>query len=274
MLGPWTGLQLSNFDLSNAGVGVVAVNWSGAPAGLQIPDETAVFELCFNTLSQPGCFSIDGNAPSEPSSTTTNGNGSIIFTDGQVCVDNRLKILSRGVQQTTCSNLCNGSVAIRAEAAGDNIGNVFIRYENPLRTLVNGDTLRNLCAGWKYFTIFNSGDPELNLRDSVFIEPAPGQVVSANAGTDRSLTCTANPFVLLGGANNQGVTFNLYRLQDGNQVLQGTGSINPDGSYSFSTRSEGVYLLEVLNAAGCSAFDTVEVFSPIFPRQLLGKTPL
>lgn len=278
----WPGLAVANFNTSGAALGVVTLNWTSTGGPLAIPDGATAFNICFNTGLDPDCYDIFGSAASEPTATTSAGNGSILFTEGEICVDDRIQLNDFIVlNEPACPDQCNGQLVLLASVSSFEAGDIFVRVDNPFQTRairqtannpVLNDTIRNLCPGWVYFTIFNDGDPDLTYRDSVFIEFDDTQVVTAMAGPDRELGCTNNPVVSINSRGNVGVTFDLFRLVGGNLLtIPGAGgNINPDGSYSYFTGVDGTYILEVFNAAGCSAFDTVVVNPPRIPMAVAG----
>lgn len=267
----WPGLSAANLDLSSANLGLIGISWT-SPTAVAIPDSTIVFELCFNTLSTPDCAPLVGFSDEEPSSITTNGNGSILFTDGEVCVENRIKITEISEVVPSCVDVCNGKLVINAEAGGDEAGSILVRVDNPLQTRSVGDTIRNLCPGWVYFTIFNTGRPDMVLRDSIFLEFDETQVVTARARPiDPVLGCTDNASVALGALGNVGTNYSLFILTGQNRTLLSQGNINPDGTWSYFANSSGTYLLQVRNQAGCSAFDTVRVLPPVLPVAIAGS---
>ncbi len=266
----WPGLSPGNFDLSSINIGIIGVSWANGSA-VAIPDGTVAFELCFNTLSTPDCSTIDGFSDQEPSSTTSNGNGSILFTDGQICVEDRLKITNTVEVVPSCVDVCNGKLVLEATAGSPEAGNIFVRVDNPLQTVAIGDTIRNLCSGWVFFTLYNTGRPDLILRDSVFMEFDETQVVTARArAIDPILGCSNNASVAIGAAGNIGSNYLLYILSGANRTLVGQGNINPDGSWTYFASSSGTYLLQVRNQAGCSAYDTVTVLPPLQPIAIAG----
>ncbi|MEL6355359.1 MAG: hypothetical protein AAFQ37_00345, partial [Bacteroidota bacterium] len=270
LTGAWPGLTADDFV--DTGSGRINVSWQTDTGPGFIPDSSVVFELCFNTLSTPGCFPIEAFSDAQPSATTTGGDGSILFTDGEVCIEDRIKLLNIAQQMPACSDVCNGTLVINAEASGANAGDLFVRLENPLRGPVAiGDTFFNICPGWNVYTIFNTGSPDLVLRDSVFVEFDQTQVVAANAADGPNgdgivtLSCVENASVSIGAAGNIGEEWNLYRIENGMRTFITEGEVAPGGSVTVFTPFDGCYVLEVINAAGCTAVDTVKVQNPVLP---------
>ncbi|MEL6274351.1 MAG: hypothetical protein AAFU03_04460, partial [Bacteroidota bacterium] len=75
LTGAWPGLTADDFV--DTGSGRINVSWQTDTGPGFIPDSSVVFELCFNTLSTPGCFPIEAFSDAQPSATTTGGDGSI-----------------------------------------------------------------------------------------------------------------------------------------------------------------------------------------------------
>lgn len=263
----WPGLTVGDFDITNINTGLISASWTSGGGPVAIPDSTVVFELCMNALTTPGCVDIDGNATTQPSSTTSAGDGSIVFTDGEVCIVDRIAIDSVVAIETPCAGQCEGKIVIRAITGGQESQDIFVRLEtngsiNP--TAFVGDTLRNICPGWNYFVLYTA-DGDLTTRDSVFVEIDQSQAATANAGPDQQLSCNNTGCSLITSNGNVGVTFNIYRLENDILSPRVTNEDVVNGSITYCAPDNGVYVLEVISAGGCSAFDTVEVRNPELP---------
>lgn len=263
LTGNWPGLVLADIDESNAAIGILTLDWTSATGPVAIPDSAIVFELCMNALETPGCVDIDGSSDAQPSATTSAGDGSILFTDGEICVENRIIITDVVVIEAPCEGVCDAQLVITAITGGENPSDVFVRLQNPFSTVFSGDTLNNVCPGWNYYTVFTA-DGDLVGMDSVFVDFDATQAASANAGMDRELSCAPNSCALIAGNGNVGDTYILYRLM-GNVLSQETNGNIVNGSFTYCVSSGGTFVLEVMNSSGCTDQDTVIVSDPIIP---------
>lgn len=268
----WPGLTISDVDESQAGIGVITIDWNDPTGGgVAVADSTVMFEICFNVQNTAGCHPVAARSDAVPEATTTAGEGSIIFTDGEICATNRIIIESIVAIPTPCAGECDGQIVVTAVTGDQENQDVFVRLENPFSTAFSGDTLDNVCAGWNYFDLFTD-DGELVTSDSVFVDVDLSGAATADAGEDRTLSCGAsNAFI--SGNGNVGEEYLLYRLNpDGDLILVPGGSGTIDGgNFSYATTSGGTYVLEVFSAAGCSALDTVEVTDPVLPVAVAGN---
>ncbi|MEM7573784.1 MAG: gliding motility-associated C-terminal domain-containing protein [Bacteroidota bacterium] len=258
---PVPGVPLQSINTDDINLGIIHIELGDGVTPVALMDDMIIFEVCFNTLMMPGCTEIFGTAPSEPSSQTTNGDGSILFTDGEICIEDRLKLDNLTVTPTQCSDACNGRLEFEV-SGGD--GDIFVRLEEPFR-IADDLSLEGVCAGWAVFTIFNNGSPSLSLRDSVFVTFDESQEPVASAGDDRTLGCPPAGFVAISGVGNQGETYCFYREVGENLSQIECGDLAADGSFTQGVTENGTYILEVINAFGCSSFDTVVVNPPTLP---------
>ncbi|PHI21115.1 hypothetical protein CEQ90_03575 [Lewinellaceae bacterium SD302] len=259
--GSWTDLEVTDFDDSNAGIGLITVSWSSAVGPVAIPDGSVVFEMCFNVLDNIGCFNLDASSQVSPSATTTAGDGSIVFTDGEICVENRIVVLDKISIPTPCADECEG-MAVFETITGEEDQDVFIRRTGLGSVVFSGDTIRNLCPGMNYFELF-TGDGELFAIDSIMIEVDASLAAMADAGDDVSLSCNTGG-VLISGNNNEGDTWDLFRLNGGVETFITNGVI-AGNTFNTNITAGGTYILIVTNENGCTARDTVIVSDPIIP---------
>ncbi|MEM6396980.1 MAG: gliding motility-associated C-terminal domain-containing protein [Bacteroidota bacterium] len=257
-------------DDSQQASGIITYSTDNGGVPVNLPDSTVLFEVCFDTQMTPGCSPFFGDSNAEPSATTTNGDGSIVFTDGEICVEDRIIVNQIFVTPTTCPDACNGQLAFET-IGGD--GQIFIRNQlNPGNPSSN-DTLRNVCPGWVTYEIFNNGEPRVSVVDSIFVEFDANSQPIANLNQDTvSLNCTANNAVF--GTGNSGTEFKFSRLlgppPDPSTTLIDEGDVDENGIITVNIPSDGTYVLEVENEFGCSAFDTVVVLPAVFPQAEAG----
>lgn len=75
------GINLSDLDLSDANTGIIHLDWS-APAGLTLPDATALFQLCFTAAVNQAFITAVTLAPNPFVTNTTSGNTNIGINTG------------------------------------------------------------------------------------------------------------------------------------------------------------------------------------------------
>lgn len=252
------GLQASNFQTTNAGVGIIDFLWTGNPAGTTLQDSTLIFEVCYVPIGPAGkCVPIEVTARPTPSASTVNGQGSVYPISGEACILDRLVITEKIITPVTCPNISDGTVSLKVEGGK---GNIFFFWESTPRQFTS-KAIR-LPVGKVAVTIFDESRPPLVLRDSFEIK-LTDTLPTANAGSDKVLGCNP-PFTL----------------------LSGSGSTGPQFSYSWSTLfgnlpgdlqkpsviagAPGDYYLTVFNRnTGCLVRDTVTVRPPNRPEAIV-----
>ncbi|MEL6391899.1 MAG: gliding motility-associated C-terminal domain-containing protein, partial [Bacteroidota bacterium] len=255
-----------NFTVMDGGPGILNfTTTSGTP--VNIPDSTIIFEVCFNTLLTPDCAPFFGTTNSEPSSTTTNGDGSILFTDAEICVEDRLIINSVTVIPASCADACDGEIAF--DISGGN-GLIFVRDQSRPFVTFSDDTIRNVCAGWVVYDVFNNGTPSVSETDSVFVTFDPAQQAVANIGDQDtiSLGCGGAGNVIVGGPGNVGSEYTLQLFNEttgSTTIIAGPNPVPSGGSILEIVSIDGIIILETRSEAGCTATDTVVVTPPVFP---------
>lgn len=269
--GAWPGLTAGNVDVSNAGIGLLNVTWSTLnPAGQFIADTDTVqvFEICFDTNSDPACAEIGLSDGADPATTTATGAGSIVYNEGEVCLEDRLILLSIEVIDASCEGADDGAIIFEVEPRPGN-EDVFIRVDNPVRfgnsnggTGPNGGitgTISGLLPGVQNYVIYDEFST-VSLADNITIGVNPDNAAVAMAGEDRILSCGDNASAVISSQGNVGETFELFFLQgDGTTRSEVEGTVANDGNIVASVTDPGTYILLVTSAAGCTATDTVLV---------------
>lgn len=263
--GPWTGLAAGDFDDSNATLGLINLNWStAAPGGVNIAntDTIQVFEICFSTGLEPGCADVAANDGASPTTVTAAGDGSIIYQDGEVCIEDRIILLNIEAIPATCAGNDDGQILFET-ANRPNNEDLFIRVDNPVR-FGNTGQVGGLLPGMQNYVIYN-GNGTVSLSGSIMVGIDPANAAVADAGMDANLSC-ANQTAIINGRNNEGETYELFlALADGGSRSVDMGTVASDGNVVSSVTEAGTYYLEVTSAAGCTDRDTVEVTGADLP---------
>lgn len=256
----WTGLSLENFNVQDVGIGILNLSWTGAET--LIPDNEVVFEVCFSTIGGVGdCHGIELFSDAEPSATTSNGDGSILFNSGEVCIEDRL--ILRGVEKIdpSCPTACDGIVSLDISGGVTPYNTI---WEVPQFRFDPNETEEDeLCAGWVKFTVTDSGSPRLTIVDSIFLEGNIENEPTANAGPDRQLGCGDDAVVVLSPATGSSAERYFWYF------FNGTNWVDPKETTRFADQP-GMYRLEAINGTQCIAYDTVVVEPPMFPVAEIG----
>lgn len=269
----WPGLTLANFDQSQIGLGLITLNYDAGGTAVSSPNgaaETEVFEFCFRALNQEDCFTLSAENGAIPPTTTPDGDGSIIYTDGEVCLEDRLILLSINAVDASCSDNDDGMILFQT-AARPNNEDIFIRTDNPIRFGNNG-SVDGLLPGLTTYTIYNANG-EVSLTGSIMIGVDPNSAAVADAGEDRELSCGENSTAVINGRNNVGETFEIFIIQtDGTTRSVFEGAVGSGGNIVAPVDQSGSYILEVISSAGCSDRDTVVVTGLNQPVAEAGET--
>ena len=263
--GPWTGLDAANVDASGAGIGVINFNWSTPnPAGVLIAttDTVQVFEVCFDTAMEPGCSDIRFENGADPATTTALGDGSIVYGEGEACLEDRLILISIEAIDATCDDNDDGMILFEV-ADRPNNEDIFIRVVHesgaPVR-FGNTGQVGGLLPGVQTYNIYNaSGSVSLSGMLTVGVNPDSAAV--AMAGDDLMLSCGNNSSALINSQGNVGETYEIFFLQPDGTTRREVGpeTVASDGNITGLVDEAGTYILLVTSSAGCTARDTVEV---------------
>lgn len=265
LVGSWPGLTIPDFDVANAGLGQINLNWSSPnPNGENIADldTIQVFEICFITGPEDGCTEVEPVDGSSPAVTTAAGTGSIIYRTGEVCLEDRLELMTFTAVDASCAGTDDGMI-VYAVAPRPNNEDITIRTDNPVRFSSDG-VVEGLLPGLTNVSLYNANG-SVRLDTFIIIGVNPDNAAVANAGDDKQLSCGDDPLALINGRDNTGETYVLFIVNpDGvsTRVYTDAGSGNGNisgGSFVERARDPGTYIVEVTSAAGCTARDTVIV---------------
>lgn len=258
----WPGLTLADdFTLTNTSVGSIMVDWAN-PAGANIGapnDTTIVFEVCFALIGTPGeCFPVEISENPASVVQTLNGPGSLLATNGEMCINDRLIIEMVAITPASCGSTCDGEVQLLVTGGEGNLGTTWTQGDFVQFTpLTVGDLCSTVASGDTLFVrLFDQGNPALTL-DTFFIIPLAPDQPEADAGEDQFAGCGAAAGI----------------------VITGTGSTGPEYSYFWETElggplsdqqqavlpGPGKFVFFVRKDNGCIATDTIMVLEPPVP---------
>lgn len=257
----WTDLQLMP---SMPDIGTITASFT-SPTAVAIPDGEVAFEVCFDLIGFPEECSVVSlvDNPAQPVQTT-NGEGSIVFTDGEVCIEERIVIESIDITPVSCPGACDGQVVITvAEWPGQGfIGTTWDTDPMQFTPLM----LENVCEGELPFTIFDvlSG---VSLTDTILIE-STGLVPTAEILGDevRMLACDP-PQILLSAVDDPALDYLWFF-----NTVSGMGDGNTSTKFASAP---GDYIVQVTHqVSGCTATDTVTVLPAELPTVDAGADPV
>ncbi|WP_367388462.1 gliding motility-associated C-terminal domain-containing protein [Lewinella sp. LCG006] len=254
----WTGLSLMNLP-----TGTINGTFS-SPIPLAIPDGDVAFEVCFQLIGDPDdCYDVTIQNEPAPQVQTTNGPGSIVITNGEICIEDQIVITDIEITPPSCPGACDGTIVITvAEHDGQGFIGTTWRTDNPAFDQFTPLILEDVCEGMTIFTVFDNSSG-VSLTDTVFIV-SDGIVPEAviNGADVRELDCNAGLVQICTSSGGPGFTTNWYY----NSV-----SGSPDGNTTcFFGDAPGTVILEVIDqVSGCSATDTVMVVAPTLPEAIV-----
>ena len=260
----WTGLTF----VPPTPPGTIEAHFQNATP-VVLADGEVAFEVCFIAKGDPNqCYDVTIEDDPNEALLTTVGEGSIVVTDGEICVEDQIVIESIEVIPASCPDVCDGSVQITVSTY-EGQGFIGTTWETEPFPQFIPLALDGLCATDSLcFTIFDN-DSGVNLRQCVEI-PVSGTIPVAEIEGDsvRALGCDPSLIVLSAVNQGDGVGYAWYlnTLQSGNVGTLTTFIAGP---------SAGNYILEVVdNVSGCSSTDTVSVMPPTFPEAEAGDSPM
>lgn len=271
--GTWPGFTVGgNVNTANSGVGSIEIDWqnlAGAAIG-GANDTTVVFEVCYHLIGTPGeCFDISISDTPSPIVETLNGEGSLLVTNGEMCINDRLIIESVVITPVSCAGSCDGTIVLTVSGGQGQIGSSWTQggmmQFTPLRAenLCSGDTL--------YVRIYDTNTPNSLILEDTFLIPERANQPMADAGEDRLSGCNP-PGLLVTGMGSIGSEFNHYWK---------TVSGGPVGEYIAPTMNQatflpgpGTYVFSVVDTSGCTARDTMVVMPSEVPMAIIANDPL
>jgi gliding motility-associated-like protein len=253
----WPGLIVGD-NLNVTGPGLLTIDWTSIPP-VEIPDETVVFEICFDLIGDaPTCTPISVSQIPEPVISTSNGQGSLTFEDGEVCIEDQYIITDLVILPTTCPDACDGEITFSVIGGTAPLGTTWEQNGQPQFQPFHAT---NLCAGdTVYVTVFDDSSPIL-LQEFTFVVPLDTlNVPTADGGPDATINCNTNLALLVGTSGSA----------DHDPVWTDPNGFPSEGNTYFAS-STGIYIYSVENLnTGCTATDTVLVFPGVSPLSFAG----
>ena len=264
----WPGLAVTDFDLTAVDIGIVRLAYTAAEAGgvSASGDTVRAFQFCFESLTTPGCFELSGEPdPEAEVATIANGEeGSIVIDNGAVCVADQIITEDVTPVAASCSDAADGEI-IYTTAPRPGNEQIFIRTDNPVRTGTNG-RVTGLRPGVQNYVLYTAGG-SVQSTGTITIPFDPDGEAVADAGPDKSFSCTGPRVLLLDSQDNVGESWELRLLNDdGTSAFLSEGSVDNNGRASVVVENAGTHLFTVSSSSGCTQTDTVEI--------LQGDTPI
>ncbi|MCB0584324.1 MAG: hypothetical protein KDD06_03210, partial [Phaeodactylibacter sp.] len=243
-----------NIGMNGQPVGNVDFDFS-APGGLTLPDSTVIFELCFELLGPPdSCFAVTVSETPQPVVTTVNGDGSLLDSPGEACINDKLFIVETFINPETCPGARDGSARVVVE--GGRGPYIYSWETQPPQFL---DSARFLSEGFIVVTILDQSAPPLKVTDTLYI-PALGADLFVNAGPDKVSSCEPPcTFISPQASQGQDIMYT-WTASQGGQICS-----NPN-SRTLLGRGPGRFIIEVKDVnTGCAVTDTVLLTPSVFP---------
>ncbi|MEM8527410.1 MAG: gliding motility-associated C-terminal domain-containing protein [Bacteroidota bacterium] len=252
--GDLPGLAAGNFTTNLSSLGIMGMTWQSPDGnGVDLEDETAIFELCLKAVGQRlSCSNMEITSSPVPfevkSPATEDENLSLNPLNGQLCIADALELELASTTPSSCSTSEDGSIRIVVNGGAEDSYTYFWTNEAGDQAGITS-SINSLAAGTYLFTVTDENG--LTLTDTVTLEsrnPAP----IANAGPDRNLSCGETNVLLqiVGSSVGDNISYKW-------EVIEGRGSTI---AQNFLANEAGEYLLMVTNdSTGCSATDTVMV---------------
>jgi len=268
--GTWPGLSEGDFDVTAAAAGRITLNWSTPnPSGQNIAnlDTVTVFELCFDTGPNDVCVELEPRDAATPAVTTGDGEGSIIYREGEVCLRDKLTLLDISSIPASCTDVDDGIICYEV-VPRPNGEDIFIRVVGPRGRVRFGNLgkVEGFIPGVHNYTLYNSGS-SVSMTGTVEVFANPDNAAFANAGPDGQLSCGDSPRAVISGRDNIGTNWILFVVTGaGNLRRVDEGTVAPiDGNITSLVDESGTFYLDVISEAGCTARDTVVISPPSNP---------
>ena len=256
----WTGVTLTDQPVGTL------LGTFGSPDPVAIPDGEVAFQVCFIAIGDPNeCYPVTIQDDPAPVVQTSNGQGSMVITNGEACVNERIVVTDVDVTPPSCPGACDGQITLTvASWAGQGFIGTTWTTENPEFQQNTPLMLDDVCEGMTIYRIFDNSSGVF-FQDTIMVV-SDGEVPTAVIEGEDVVELDCSGLVLI-SAENQGPEFNYLWYQ--NTV---GGDLFGD-EQSVLANAPGNYILEVVNEiSGCSATDTITVTAPTLPQAVV--TPI
>jgi gliding motility-associated-like protein len=261
----FTGVQninLSNMtaaDVTNPMPGQITVDWtSPSPAGTTVPDNTQLFDLCFNAIGANGQVSQVKFTDTPLPIQIMNQNSSVPFMgdDGSITINaNCSPIKINGTTANSCANSATGSIDITVTGGDDNYTYLWSNNETT-------EDITGLSAGTYTVTVTSCGMQE-SLSFTVGSFPA----------------INVNPIVVdvaCFGDTTGAVFLTVQGAGPFSYSWSGPGPIATPMSQNISNLIAGIYTVTVTDGNSCIRVLDVDVDQPAsaLTANLVSVTPV
>lgn len=245
--GTWPGLTAANIDVQPSGT--LCIDWSDAGGG-SIPDNTDVLELCFALNgTADACYPITVSGEPTPVITTTNGPGSLVNEDGEICITDRYILTDVNITPVSCPGECDGAIEITVLGGQGQVGTSWQTSPPQFTPMM----AQNLCEGQVSVILFDNDFPAL-IDTLVFDIPLSDSIPVADAGMDVQLLC--DPALVLLSGSGSGVD----EMDPNYTHFWDNQNITPiQGTQYFASEAGQYYFGVTYLPTGCTAIDTVFV---------------
>ncbi|MEN0003271.1 MAG: gliding motility-associated C-terminal domain-containing protein [Bacteroidota bacterium] len=244
------GLNGANVNTDNADIGFINIDWAD-PSGVTVPDSTVMLELC---------FALNDDRPYECSPLRTNnstvevlaGVGSLIPVDGEICILDKLELISADIQGVTCPGDTDGSIELEVEGG---LGPLVFNWQTTPPQFTNRAT--NLPGGPIEVIVFDIENSDLIDTFSFVIPSGIGPIVGFPS--DTLIASCDPPLTLATGISSveEGTLVCRWTTLGGTLLATGNSALLPgEGEYRFICEVE---------ETGCTAVDTLTVLPPVLP---------
>jgi len=249
------GLTTDNFSVNLSSLGIIGMSWQNVGgSGIDLDDETVIFELCLKAVGQRlSCSNMEITSSPVPfevkSPATGDENQSLNPLNGQLCIADALILELATTTPSTCSTSEDGSIRIIVNGGDEGSYTYFWTNESGTAVPATSASINELAAGTYFFTVTDANG--LTLMDTVILDSKSPPPI-ANLGPDRNLSCGQSSIILTVAGSSVGENIN-YKWE----IIEGRGSTI---AQNFLANEAGKYILMVTNdSTGCSAMDTIMV---------------
>lgn len=252
--GTLPGLDDNSFGVEQVADGHLIISWlsGNSNSGITLPDNTVVFELCFDAIGDfLECSDVEiSEIPAPIEVTTVQSMGTKIklnAENGELCINDALVITDTLIMPVSCPGNFDGQIELVVEGGVEPYSFRWSTF--PPQTT---NPVQSLAEGMYSVTIVDINGLSTTATIDV---PLGGSAPIAMAGVDTTFSCVSDSLILDASGSSMGPEF-AY-----NWIPLDTGIVVENGATLMPTvQGVDTYLLIVANIeTGCSAEDQVSV---------------